>query len=138
MTTFSPCLWGYAVRLTKYSMPHVIVEGPASLERLYQEFTPFSREEHGTILKVREAFLNTLKTKVLLDCVVVEDRVPLTFYLEVIQREGGITVHIDPLTDPERTNGVKRLIALIGQRLKSHNPACRYGKHNLTGFLIEE
>lgn len=118
-------------------MPHVVVEGPASLERLYQEFAPFTREEHGTILKVREAFLNTLKTKLLLDCVVVEDRVPLTFYLEVIQRENGLTVHIDPMTDPERTNGVKRLIALIGQRLKCQHPACRYGTHNLAGFLIE-
>jgi len=119
-------------------MPHVIVEGPASLERLYQNFKPDSIRDDGAIIKFQEMYLNTSKQTVLVDCVVVEDGLPQKFYALLTQKPPGITVRLDPMTDPQKTNGVKRLVAILGYRLKSQDPACRYGKHNLTGFLIDE
>ena len=119
-------------------MPHVTIEGPASVERFYQHFTPINIREPDAILKIQEAYLDTAKMEVLLDCLVVEDRTPQAFYMRVLQKGGKITVHLDRLTDPEKTPGVKRLIALIGQQLKSQAAACRYGPHNLAGYLLEE
>ena len=118
-------------------MPHIIIEGPASVESFYRDFTPVNIREQNTILKIEEAYLSTDRMNVLLDCVVVEDRNLITFYLHVAQKEGKITVHIDSMTDPEKTDGVKRLIAFVGHKLKAQNPACRYGQTNLAEYLRE-
>jgi hypothetical protein len=118
-------------------MPHVIIEGPASVELFCQQFTPLDIHEQQTIIKVQEAYLSTTKMDALLDCLVVEDRIPITFYIFLTQKSGRITVRLDRLTDPEKTDGVKRLLALIGHTLKSQSPLCYYGKHNLAGFLIK-
>ena len=121
-------------------MPHVIIEGPASLERLYQNFTSESLRQGGCIIKLRSMYLNTTKTDALIDCVVVEDGLPQNFYALLSQkssseRNAAITVRLDPMTDPQKTDGVKRLVALLGQRLKAQDPACTYGSTNLTEYL---
>jgi hypothetical protein len=121
-------------------MPHVIVEGPASLERLYQSFAPENLREGAYIIKIRNMYLSASKTDALVDCVVVEDGLPQNFYALLCQKPSSgssttITVRLDPMTDPQKTDGVKRLVALLGQRLKAQNSACRYGATNLTGFL---
>ena len=118
-------------------MPHVVIDGPASIEQFYQQFEPIDVREADTILKIKDIFLNTEKMKALLECVVVEKRFPQTFYMIVSQKANTITVRLDPLTDPEKNNGVKRLLALVAYTLKSQEPACRYLKHNLTGFLVQ-
>ena len=119
-------------------MPHVIIEGPASIENFYQSFRPIHIREQDIIIKVKDVYLNTTKTVALLDCIVVEDRTPNTFYILLTQKNNRITVRLDPLTDPEKTDGIKRLLAIVGHTLKAQNPACRYGKHNLTGFIIDD
>ena len=119
-------------------MPHVIVEGPASIERFYQEFTPMFLREGETIIKIRDVYLSAGKRKVLIDCIVVEDRLAHPFYVAMSQKDAGITVCLDPLTDPEKIDGVKRALAILGHSLKLQDSACRYGKHNLTGFLIDD
>jgi len=118
-------------------MPHVVVEGPASLERLYRNFAPENLREGGSIIKIREMYLSSSKTNALVDCVVVEDGLPQNFYAVLSQKSSGITVRLDSMTDPQKTDGVKRLVALLGQRLKSQNPECRYGAHNIAEFLSE-
>lgn len=121
-------------------MPHVVVEGPASLGRLYQQFAPESVRQGACIFKLKAMYLNTTQTEALIDCVVVEDGLPQNFYALLAQkspsgRSAAITVRLDPLTDPQKTDGVKRLVALLGQRLKVQDPACAYGATNLTDYL---
>ena len=119
-------------------MPHVIIEGPASLERFFRSFKAVNIREDEAITKVKDAFLNVNKMKVLLECIVVEDQIPQTFYMAVSQKKSGqISVHLDQLTDPEKNNSIRRLLALIAHQLKSQDATCRYVKHNLAGFLIE-
>ena len=118
-------------------MPHVVIDGPASIEKLYQQFEPIDIREAGTIIKIRDIFLNSKRMKALLECIVVEERFSQTFYMIVLQSVNKITIRLDPLTDPEKNDGVKRLLAIIGHQLKTQDPTCRYVKHNLTGFLIE-
>ncbi len=122
---------------SEHDMPHVVINGPASVGKFYQDFETIYIKDEDSIIKVRDVFLNTKKTKALLECVVVEDRFPLTFYMILSQGKGKITVRLDPLTDPEKSDSVKRLLAIVGHKVKSLNPACQYGKHSLAGYLIE-
>ena len=118
-------------------MPHVIIEGPASVEKFYQQFETIYVREQETILKVKDVFLNTKRMKALLECIVVENRFSKNFYIAISQGEQTITVRLDSLTDPEKTDGVKRLLALVGHQLKSQASSCHYGRHNLEGYLAE-
>lgn len=118
-------------------MPHVVIEGPVSVEKFYQHFEAISQRQDDVILKVKDVFINREKDRVLLESIVVEDRISHVFYLALTQPEPErVTVRLDPLTSPEKTAGVKRLIALIGHKLKSQHPDCRYGAHNLAGYLL--
>lgn len=119
------------------NMPHVLISGPASIEQYFQEFEAFTLREGTRILKLKDAFLNHDKSIVMLEAVVVEDRRPQTFYMVIARRGDTISVHLDMLTDPEKNDGVRRLLALVAHKLKSQHPDCRYAKHNLDGFLID-
>jgi len=118
-------------------MPHVLISGPASIEQYFQEFEAFTLREGTRILKLKDAFLNHDKSIMMLEAVVVEDRIPQTFYIVIAKRGEFISVHLDMLTDPEKNDGVRRLLALVAYKLTSQHPDCRYAKHNLDGFLIE-
>ncbi len=118
-------------------MPHIVIDGPATVEKFYQDFECITIQEGEIIIKVREVFLNTRKTKALVECIVVEDRAPIHFYTALSQGKGQVTVRLDPLTDPEKSDGVKHLLAIVGHTIKSQDPACQYGKHNLAGYLIQ-
>ena len=118
-------------------MPHVVIDGPATVEKFYNDFEPTTLKEQGTVINIRDVFLSKQKTKVLIECTVVEDRYPINFYTLLYQGNGRLTVRFDPLTDPEKVDGVKRLLALVAHKVKSQDPACRYGTNNIEGFLVE-
>ncbi len=119
------------------NMPHVVIEGPASIEQFYEQFETIYQRDNDTILKVKEMFISTQKSKAILECIVVEDRFSHIFYMLTSGTKGRITVRLDPLTDPEKSESVKRLLALVSYTFKSQHPDCRYGTHNLEGYLIE-
>ena len=50
-------------------------------------------------------------------------------------RDNGLTVRLEPLTDPEKTPGVRRAIAQVAQRLRSASGAS-YGTSNIQEYLI--
>ncbi|PIE33263.1 hypothetical protein CSA56_12385 [candidate division KSB3 bacterium] len=116
-------------------MPHAIIDGPASIEKYYETFEAIDMREGGSIMKVKDAFLNGSKTKLLLECIVVDDRIPQSFYIAISHKNGKLSVHLDALTDPEKNDGIRRLLALVAHQLKSQDPTCRYTTHNLDGFL---
>ena len=131
----------HASRIMLYIMPHVVIEGPVSLERLYQNFEPLTVRDGECIIKFRYIYLNTPKNNALVECVVIEDGLPQNFYALLSQksfsgRRAAITVRLDPMTDPQKTIGVKRAVAILGQRLKVQDSACAYGATNLPESLL--
>ena len=118
-------------------MPHVMISGPVSLEQWHQTFQPVTLRQDGFILKLKDAFINTDKSMLLIEAVVVDGNFSQTFYIVAARRGESVSVHLDALTDPEKNDGVRRLIAMIAHQLKSQDPACRYEQHSLAGFLRE-
>lgn len=87
------------------------------------------------ILKTMECFLSSKRTEALVDSVVVEGRRPQEFFIWLIQRDGGVIVRLLPATDPEKTEGIKRLIVHVAAAIKAQHPDCRYGNTNLQGYV---
>lgn len=118
-------------------MPHVMVDGPCTVEQFHTTFTAMQWTVEGAILKLRDCFLNTTREEVLVEAVVVEGKRMQSFFISLSQRRTGVIAKLPIVTDPEKTEGVKRLIACVGGLLKQQNPACRYGQTNLHPFLGE-
>lgn len=118
-------------------MPHVVVVGDVCLRTLHEEFEPFEQRVDGTVLKIQDSFLSHERSLVLLDCLVF-DRRPKSFLMMLDQRDDRVSVRLYPPTDPEKCDGVRRLIAAMAWRLRRRFPATRYDATNLDPFLIHE
>ena len=117
-------------------MPHVVVEGPVALEAYFRAFEPLLLREGDAILKTTDAYLDTRRTTLLLAAVVVEHGRRQNFYVQLLAKDKGVTVRLEPLTDPEKTPGVLRLLAAVAADLRARSPGARFGRHNL-GELLE-
>ncbi len=119
-------------------MPHVLLEGPITLEEFYRDFVPLKGGRPGEVLKANYLFIEKSGRRALLESVAVEEGRHQNFFIELLQRKGSLTVRFLPATDPEKTPGVKRLLALVARRLKTLSPGCRYGTNNIQSFLEED
>jgi hypothetical protein len=119
-------------------MPHVVIEDAADLVTACKGIaTPQVVRDGSQILKVIDLYLNRVAHTALVDCVVVEkgDGSSQSFFVQLAQKERQITVRLLPATDPEKTVGVKRVMALIAQQIRATVAGSRFGKTNLQEFL---
>jgi hypothetical protein len=116
-------------------MPHVVIEGDVDLEELFQGFEPLHQRDDGGIRKVSDAFLNSQNTSILLESVVVENGSTQKFMIAIGTKGSGATVRLFPLTDPQKTPGVKRLMADVARQIVDRFPGTKFGKTNLQDFL---
>ncbi|MBZ0267588.1 hypothetical protein K8I85_05490 [bacterium] len=116
-------------------MPHVVIEGPVDLDRFFRGLEPIQERDEAGIRKITDAYLNVKGTSLLLEAVVVEDGKSQGFLIAVSCKGEGATVRLLPATDPEKTPGVKRLLADVARLLVHRFPGTRFGKTNLQEFL---
>ncbi len=119
-------------------MPHIILEGPVDIRQFLATYRPLILKDRGAILKLQHAYLSTAGDEVLLEALAKEDGPPIRFLVQILIRDTATTVKIYPGIDPEKTAGVKRIIALVARQLKGGNPAITYGTTNLSDFLLED
>jgi len=116
-------------------MPHVVIEEALDLGRACQGLTLAPVRDGSEILKVVDVYLNRSGRTALVDCVVVEEGRSQAFFVQLSQKDRQITVRLLPATDPEKTAGVKRIMALIARQLHESTGGSRYGKTNLQEYL---
>lgn len=117
-------------------MPHIVLEGPVDLESFCRGFQPIYERTNGMILRVQDIFISQKKTMLLLEAIVVEDGPPIGFLIQVGLKGNRTTVRLYPGTDPQKTTGVKKLIALVAKKIKDQNSQIHYGVTNLVEFII--
>jgi len=118
-------------------MPHIILEGPVDLKVYFDTFQPVREQSDTGILKIRNVFANRNSTILLIEGIAVEEGHLNTFFVQLNQKGDSTTVHLYPGTDPEKTPGVKKILALIACSLKEQDNTIRYGNTNLMEFLPE-
>jgi hypothetical protein len=117
-------------------MPHVVLEGTVDLQQLGTSFEPLFQRWGNDLLKVDHLYLEQQGEDVLLDTLVVESGHRQHFFIQVTPRKGGAVVRLLPQTDPEKTDGVKRALALVAAWIRGlGSGACHYGSTNLGDFL---
>lgn len=116
-------------------MPHVVIEEAPDLGAACQAIELATVRGDGEILRVVDVYLNRAGRTALVDCVAVEAGRSQPFFVQLSQKERQITVRLLPATDPEKTAGVKRLLARIAGQVHRAASGSRLGKTNLQDFL---
>ena len=118
-------------------MPHVVIEGPVALDQIRDRFEPIFERDGDDILKVRSLYVEREGTEALFDTLVVESGHRQHFFIQLRLRDGqGATARLLPLTDPEKTPGVKRALARTAAWVRGLQPeSCHFGATNIAEFL---
>lgn len=117
-------------------MPHIVLENINSTQNAYESITPFSERIDGGILKVSDKYLNSSKQSALIESIAVEGGKNQTFFIQLTEKKTSLTVRLLPLTDPEKTPGVKTIMARIAKQIKDSDSSIFYGKTNLDEYLL--
>jgi hypothetical protein len=117
-------------------MPHIVLENINSTQEAFDAITPFGEKTPEGILKVIDKYINASKQSALIESLAIENGTNQSFFIQLSQKKSSLTVRLLPLTDPEKTAGVKTIMALIAKQIKDTNAAITYGKNNLEEFLI--
>ena len=116
-------------------MPHVVIEEAQDLGAALSAVQLSTVRNGDEILRVVDVFLNRAGRTALVDCVVIEQGRSQSFFVQLSQKERQVTVRLLPATDPEKTPGVKRVMAQIARQVREALPGSRFGKTNLQEFL---
>ncbi|MBZ0258692.1 hypothetical protein K8I31_21685 [bacterium] len=121
-------------------MPHVVLSGRFLLSEWRQDFTALHEQTQNWIIKVDELFVEHGGERAILPATVIEEGHPQNFYIRVssADTQQRHTIKLDPLTDPIKTKGVKRSIAVIAETLINRRPSLVIETHNLSGFFLRD
>ena len=116
-------------------MPHVVIEEARDLGAACKGLKASTVRNGSEILRVLDVYLSRAGHTALVDCLAIEAGRSQAFFVQLSQKDRQITVRLLPATDPEKTTGVKRLIALIAMQVHELIGGSRLGKTNLQEFL---
>jgi len=117
-------------------MPHIVIEKINSAKAAFDAVQTFTNKIDGGILKVVDKYINAAEQSALIESLAIENGVNQNFFVQLSQKKSSLTVRLLPLTDPEKTNGVKLIMAIIAKQIKDIDSNVEYGKNNLEDFLI--
>ncbi|MFH1145247.1 MAG: hypothetical protein V1774_11960 [Candidatus Eisenbacteria bacterium] len=116
-------------------MPHVQIVGRCRVRDLHAPLAEFLAAAPPEVLKIQGAYLDREGRHLILEAIVVEQYLRQTFFLLIREEEGALIVRCHPFSAPQKTPGVKRLIARIALRCLEQYPAARIGNTNLREYL---
>ena len=53
-----------------------------------------------------------------------------------MQKEQQLTIRLDPLTDPTKTNAIKKSLGMLAKELLNDNKDLKVTKTNLNDFIV--
>ena len=100
-------------------MPHVILSGSILLSNTFEHMEKilFKDQKSHVIIRIENYFINQPGDIILAKTVAVDQK-PQSFYIMVMKKEDKTTIRLDPMTDPEKTDGVKITLALMAKRIQ--------------------
>jgi hypothetical protein len=117
-------------------MPHVVLEQAQSALQAFEAIEAVTLKKDTGILKLGDKYINAAETSALIEALAIEAGKTQNFFIQLSQKKASITVRLLPLTDPEKSPGVKMLMAVVAKQIKDSNTTISYGKTNLQDYLL--
>jgi hypothetical protein len=118
-------------------VPHIVLAGrpgAAALDAYAAVFEPFAVREGDLIVKVERLYRERDGRGALLETIVSQRGHTQKFFVQLAPKETELTVRLEPLTDPEKTPGVRRALALVAARVAGV-AGCRVARTNIEAYL---
>lgn len=120
-------------------MPHVVLSGSISVAEIFDNLQKimYRYPTSNTIIRIEEYLVSKEANRLLARATVVEQQQPRSFYIEVNVKDDKTTVRLDPMTDPEKTDGVKLALALVAKMIQEIGKLnnLSVSKTNISEFL---
>lgn len=116
-------------------MPHLVFKGPVTPEDIYLTFQPLELKEEGLVAKATECFLNFSKDTVLIRSMVSERSFPRNFFIKVTLKNEELTLKLEQLGAPERSDAVKRFLGFCGWVMMQSEPQLELVRGNIEEFI---
>lgn len=100
-------------------MPHIVLSGSIQLGNTFKQMNKilFKDQKSNVIVRIENFFINQ-RCDIILSKAIAIDQKTQSFYIVVMNRENKITIRLDPITDPEKTDGVKIALALMAKMIR--------------------
>lgn len=117
-------------------MPHIVLENISEVKQAFEAITHFTEKIEAGMLKVSDKYINSSEQIALIEALAIENGKNQNFFIQLSQKTSSLTIRLLPMTDPEKTNGVKTIMARIAKQIKDTDAKITYGKTNLQDYLI--
>jgi hypothetical protein len=121
--------------LEKIYLPHVVLNGKASIQNIFEKLEPLFVRDGTDILRTMELYLERSKNAILIDSLAIEANKKKSFLAMITGRENGVVVRLYPKQEIEKTEGVKRILAEIAKQLLRKFPDFKTAETNLGEYL---
>jgi len=108
-----------------------VIEGRVDLRAWAAEIRPILERRGDDVLRAESVWLEGSGREALVRALAVESGRRQAFYVLVSAHDARTTVRIDPLTRPERSDGVRALVARVAADVLARSPGARLGATNL-------
>jgi hypothetical protein len=110
----------------------VVIEGEVDLGAFARGFAPILERRGGDVLRAERVYLQREGRELLIEALVVEAGRKLPFYVKISAHDrGSVTVRVDPMTHPDRSEGVRELVGRVASALLAFAPGSRIARTNL-------
>jgi hypothetical protein len=117
-------------------MPHIVFGEKIDLLKVCENFKPIFQKSEN-IIRIKEIYLNPSNNNALISALTIE-KTNQDFFIELLASESKTTIRLLPLTDPEKTDSVKKAMVLVAQLILKEFPQLEITKTNLQDYLLEK
>ena len=114
-------------------MPHIIFDKKIDLEEFSKQFEPIM-EKGSSIIKLVDVFVDKNKERALVTALVI-DKLHQAFIIELDAKENTTTLRLFPMTDPEKTDGIRTALGLVARFVLYMSPNARIVRTNIEKFI---
>jgi len=116
-------------------VPHVVLEGKAAIQDIFEELKPLFIRSESTILRTMETYIERGKNAILIDSLAIEASRKTIFLALISGRDDGVVVRLYPKIEVEKTDGVKKILVELAKQLIATFPGLKVGETNLQEYL---
>lgn len=114
-------------------MPHIVFDKKIDLVDFSKQFNPVFQEK-PILIKINNIFVDKNNQIGLLPVLVIS-KTHQQFFIEISTSNVKTTIRLYPLTDPEKTDGVKISMSLLAAQIMNCYPNLKITKTNLSDYL---
>ena len=117
-------------------MPHIVFRGQAGLQQAFEAFAASRGEDNGYLIKLQECYLASTRRTLLVEALAVRSGFSQSFYLLAEQKGATVTVRVDPHTNVEKNEGVKRAVSALARLVLAHSEGLVVERSNLPEDIL--